>query len=517
MRQMSFAAAFRRISGLTGMSRLLGFGRDIAFAAFLGAGLAADAFLVALKLPNMFRRLTAEGALANAVVPSFAEIRSADGNGAAMRLAGEVQTTLMIALLLLVLVAEIFMPSIISFLAPGFADMSTSDDMPGRFDVAVDLARITFPYLPMISLVAFWAAIANAHDRFSAAALLPVIFNICLIIGALALPFWDRAMGDILTVRPVPLALALLVAGILQLAIMGMVLYRAGIMPGWHWPRLLPPARRMWRRFVTASAGAVAIQINLVVDLVLASLLGVGAISWLYYADRIVQLPLGVIGIALGTALLPRLSAQFREQDRQPARQTLADAILFAAFLVLPASVALAMIGPQIITGLFRYGAFSMSDALASGMALAIYAVGLPGHLLLKILQPAFYAAFRPGLVLAVSVAMVAVNIGLSITLMQIYGHLGLAMATSASGIFAAATLMIISIRSGYVGTLPISGLLRILAACAVMALAIVVIDRLLPPAAGWLVMAALVGGGGGAFLLAAWGLRAIPHKLLRG
>ena len=517
MRQMSFAAAFRRISGLTGMSRLLGFGRDITFAAFLGAGPAADAFLVALKLPNMFRRLTAEGALANAFVPSFAEMRSADGNGAAMRLAGEVQTTLMIALLALVVAAEIFMPSIISFLAPGFADTSTGDDMPGRFDVAVDLARITFPYLPMISLVAFWAAIANAHDRFSVAALLPVIFNICLIVGALALPFWDMALGDIVKARPVPLALALLVAGILQLAIMGMVLHRAGIMPGWHWPRLLSPARRMWRRFVTASAGAVAIQINLVVDLVLASLLGVGAISWLYYADRIVQLPLGVIGIALGTALLPRLSAQFREQDRQPARQTLADAILFAAFLVLPASVALAMIGPQIITGLFRYGAFSMSDALASGMALAIYAVGLPGHLLLKILQPAFYAAFRPGLVLAVSVAMVAMNIGLSITLMQIYGHLGLAMATSASGIFAAVTLMIISVRSGYVGTLPISGLLRILAACAVMALAIVVIDRLLPPAAGWLVMAALVGGGGGAFLLAAWGLRAIPRQLLRG
>ena len=522
MRQISLATAFRRISGLTGISRLLGFGRDITFAAFLGAGPAADAFLVALKLPNMFRRLTAEGALANAFVPSFAEMRSADGNGAAMRLAGEVQTTLMIALLALVVAAEIFMPSIISFLAPGFADTSTGDDMPGRFDVAVDLARITFPYLPMISLVAFWAAIANAHDRFSVAALLPVIFNICLIVGALALPFWDMAladmaMGDIVKARPVPLALALLVAGILQLAIMGMVLHRAGIMPGWHWPRLLSPARRMWRRFVTASAGAVAIQINLVVDLVLASLLGVGAISWLYYADRIVQLPLGVIGIALGTALLPRLSAQFREQDRQPARQTLADAILFAAFLVLPASVALAMIGPQIITGLFRYGAFSMSDALASGMALAIYAVGLPGHLLLKILQPAFYAAFRPGLVLAVSVAMVAMNIGLSITLMQIYGHLGLAMATSASGIFAAATLMIISVRSGYVGTLPISGLLRISAACAVMALALVVIDRLLPPVAGWLVMAALVGGGGGAFLLAAWGLRAIPRQLLRG
>ena len=186
MRAMSLAAAFRRISGLTGISRILGFLRDVAFAAFLGAGPAADAFLVALKLPNMFRRLTAEGALANAFVPTFADLRSSDSHASAMRLAGEVQTTLMFALLALVVMAEWHMPAIIGVLAPGFVDT------PDRMEAAVDLARVTFPYLPMISLVAFWAALANAHDRFSAAALMPVIFNICLIAGALALPFWGR-------------------------------------------------------------------------------------------------------------------------------------------------------------------------------------------------------------------------------------------------------------------------------------------------------------------------------------
>ena len=233
MKPMSLAAAFRRISGLTGLSRILGFLRDIAFAAFLGAGPAADAFLVALKLPNMFRRLTAEGALANAFVPSFAEVRDADGSGPAMRLAGEVQTTLLLVLTGLVVIGEIMMPSVIALLAPGFVET------PDRLDTAVRLARVTFPYLPMISLVAFWAALANADDRFSAAALMPVIFNICLIAGAVLIPVYGSASAEQLVAgapmgeRAMPLALGLLVAGVLQLVFMGAVLIRAGIMPAW--------------------------------------------------------------------------------------------------------------------------------------------------------------------------------------------------------------------------------------------------------------------------------------------
>ncbi len=517
MKPMSLAAAFRRISGLTGLSRILGFLRDIAFAAFLGAGPAADAFLVALKLPNMFRRLTAEGALANAFVPSFAEVRDADGSGPAMRLAGEVQTTLLLVLTGLVVTGEIMMPSVIALLAPGFVET------PDRLDAAVRLARVTFPYLPMISLVAFWAALANAHDRFSAAALMPVIFNICLIAGAVLIPVYGSASAEQLVAgapmgeRAMPLALGLLVAGVLQLVFIGAVLIRAGIMPAWYLPQLAPAARRMWRRFVTASAGAVAMQINLIVDLVLASLIGVGAISWLYYADRIVQLPLGVIGIALGTALLPRLSAQFRADDLAPVRQTLADAMTFASFFVLPASVALVMIGPDIITGLFRYGAFSMADAHASGVALAAYAIGLPGHFLVKILQPAFYADHRPGLVLGVSVAMVATNIILSLSLMPHFGHVGLALATSISGLLAAVALMAAALRAGYVGALPGAILVRILACCGMMAAALAGIDLVMPMVSGVLRMAVLVGGGGAAFLITAFVLRAVPRQLIRG
>ena len=256
------ARAFRQISGLTGLSRILGFGRDVVFAAFLGAGLAADAFVVALKLPNMFRRLTAEGAMANAFVPAYASMREAGGDRAATSLAGEVQTTLFVALCGLVVLGEIFMPEIISVLAPGFVDT------PDRMDAAIALARVTFPYLPLISLAAFWAALANAHGRFMVAAALPLIFNICMIGGALVIPM---ASGWLAAERAMPIAAALLIAGALQLAAMGLLLRRRKLMPRWRLPRLGGASRAMWRTFGVASAGGVVMQVNLVIDLVLAS------------------------------------------------------------------------------------------------------------------------------------------------------------------------------------------------------------------------------------------------------
>ena len=359
-RIQSLAQAFRQISGLTGVSRLLGFLRDVIFATFLGAGPAADAFLVALKLPNMFRRLTAEGAMANAFVPAFTAARQEDGEPAAMALAGEVQTTLVVALCLVVGLAEIFMPAVISVIAPGFVDT------PARMEAAIALGRVTFPYLPLISLVAFWAAIANANQRFLVAAAMPLIFNLCLIGGALVIPV---ATGWLAVERAMPLAAALLCAGVVQLAVMAMLLRRHRIMPGWRVPCFGAATKAMWRQFGVASAGAVVMQINLIIDLVLASLLTVGAISWLYFADRVAQLPLGIFGIALGTALLPRLSSQFRAGNIAAARASLAEAVLFAAFLVIPATVALVAIAPQIVGGLFRYGAFTANDAAAASAA----------------------------------------------------------------------------------------------------------------------------------------------------
>ncbi|MEC7237531.1 MAG: murein biosynthesis integral membrane protein MurJ [Pseudomonadota bacterium] len=507
MSAQPLARAFRQIGGMTAASRLLGFGRDVVFAALLGAGPAADAFLVALKLPNMFRRLTAEGALANAFVPAFAAARQDDGDEAAMALAGETQTTLVLVLVTLVILGEIFMPSIIGVLAPGFAGT------PDRMAAAVSLARVTFPYLPMISLVAFWSAIANADGRFMAAAAVPIIFNICLIGGAFMIP---GAQGWLAYEKAMPLAVALLAAGVLQMGMMARLLRRTKRMPSWRWPRFAAPVRRMWRQFSVASAGAVAMQVNLIVDLVLASLLPVGAISWLYFADRVAQLPLGVIGVALGTALLPRLSAQLRAGDGAAARQSLAEAIQLAAFLVLPAAAALITIAPQITGGLFGYGAFSQAAINASAAALMAYAIGMPAHIMVKILQPAFYAGGRGGFVLGVSIAAVAMNIALSLSLMPFLGHVGLALATSLSGLFAATALAASLARRGQL-QLPAAGLiLRTCGATAVMLAVLLTLSGLLPGLLAAAELAILVVAGGGGYLAAAAGLGVVPRQLLR-
>lgn len=504
----SLGRAFGQISILTAGSRVLGLVRDIVFAIFLGAGPAADAFLVALKLPNMFRRLSAEGALTNAFVPSYAATMEAADEKAARRLAGEVQTMLVMVLLALVIVFEIMMPVVVSLLAPGFVDT------PERFAAAVDLARVTMPYLPMISLVAFWAAIANAHDRFIPGAAMPVLFNICLIAGALLVPL---ATGLTNVERALPIAWALLAAGSVQLVTMYLVLHRRGILPDFVMsPRVSSRARQMWRKFIPAAGGALAMQMNLIVDLVLASMLQVGAISWLYYADRVAQLPLGIVGIALGTALLPRLSKAEAAGHPDAVRSALTEAMELGGFLVVPAVAALLVLALPIVQGLFAHGAFTLADAQMASFALMAYAIGLPGFVLVKILQPAFYAAGQPGLVLRISLVMVAVNIVGSLLLMGPFGHSGLAMATAASGLLAAAIMLVILARRDRLGTAMLRPLARILFASLIMVLALSGLTLWPPFDNPVLRLALYVGGGSVVYFGAAILLRAVPSGLFR-
>lgn len=429
MSAISLKRAFGQISGLTLISRILGFVRDICFAHFLGAGSAADAFMVAFKLPNLFRRLTAEGALTNAFLPVYSLVREKQGQAHALILAAEVQTALLLVLSAIVLVMEVFMPAIISILAPGFSAT------PDRFDAAVQLARITMPYLPMISLVALWAALLNSADDFIAGALAPVILNMFLIAGAVLIPISAAATNSPASMLALPLVGGLLMAGICQMILLQAGLRRKGLAPKWRFGKLSPQSRAMWAGFVPAALGAGATQINLLVDLILASLLQVGAISWLYYADRIAQLPLGLVGIALGTALLPRLSRI--EAGSDTSRRTsefareLASGFMPAACLVLPATAALLIIAEPIIIGLFHSGAFSLADGKAAAAALMAYALGLPAFVGLKLTGAALYALQKARLVMGISLISVGLNIVLSLYLMRVLGHVGLALATA--------------------------------------------------------------------------------------
>lgn len=438
MTKKSVGLVARQIGGLTAISRIFGFLRDVVFAVFLGAGPAADAFFVALKLPNMFRRLSAEGALTNAFLPQFSEENTKRGKQAALLLAAEVQVFLTVALAVLVIFAEIYMPVIIGVLAPGFADT------PERMQAAVTLARITMPYLPLISLVALFIAIANAHDRFAVGAAMPIILNLGLIAGACSIP----ALAEPTSVtRAYPVAIAVIVAGIIQLLAMYRLLRNIDALPPLIWPRLSTAGQRMWRKFLPAAFGAAGMQLNTLVDLVLASLLPVGAISWLYFADRVAQLPLGIIGIALGTALLPRLSAAEAAGDHKVMPAALSEAIGLGAFFIIPAVAAVIMLDEVIIAGLFGYGAFDDGDIRATGAALSVYAIGLPGFVLIKILQTAFYASGRPTHVLVISLIMVALNIGGSLLLLKPLGHVGLALATSISALAAACLMIVLLVR----------------------------------------------------------------------
>ena len=431
MASKTLFSAFRQISGFTAVSRILGFIRDVVFAHYLGAGAATDAFLVAFKLPNLFRRLTAEGALTNAFLPSYSLARQQKSKQTAIILAAEVQTALFVGLCLIVLVMELFMPFIVGGLAPGFK--VTSD----RLDAAVDMARLTMPYLPMISLVALWAALLNSQDSYFGGAFAPVILNVCLIGGAFCVPFFQEQLDLSAARLGLPIALGVLLAGAGQMILLQQQLRRQRIRVPLFRFSLSEEARKMWFSFIPAALGAGVVQINLLVDLVLASLLATGSISWLYYADRLTQLPLGLVGIAMGTALLPRLSRiEAEHHATKHAKQQifcteLSRAIIPVSILTIPAMAAFLVLPDVLTTGLFRSGVFLDSDATAAAFALMAYALGLPAFVGLKLTQAALYAMDRGRFVLVTSCVSVGLNIVLSLALMQIYQHVGLALSTS--------------------------------------------------------------------------------------
>ena len=319
--------------------------------------------------------------------------------------------------------------------------------------------------------------------------------------------------------RAIPIAIALVIAGVAQLIFLYWTLSRLHAIPALIWPRLSEAGQKMWRNFLPAAAGAGGMQLNLLIDLILASLLPVGAISWLYYADRVAQLPLGIVGISLGTALLPKLSAAEAAGKTNEVRNSLSEAISFAGFFVIPAVTGLVLCGLPIITGLFVYGAFTVNDAKMAAMAMGAYGCGLPGFVMVKILQTAFYAAGQPAVVLKISLITVAINVAGSLLLMPILGHVGLALATAVSGTIAAVIMLYLLARQRRVSKsfLPACG--KIILASAVMGVTVMFLqfglDRFVTvPAAVDLMV--IVGGGGAVYAVIAYVVGAVPAGLLR-
>ncbi|UFN49472.1 murein biosynthesis integral membrane protein MurJ [Roseomonas sp. OT10] len=417
-------------------SRILGFARDMLVAAMMGAGPVADAFFVALKLPNLFRRLFGEGAFNAAFVPAFAATLAGDGPAAARQLAERMASLMAIWLTGLTVLGLVFMPQVLAVLAPGFGDD------PLRWTYAVEMTRITFPYLLFICLTALVSGVLNGLGRFGAAAAAPVLFNVFAMAALLGLTPHVSTPGH-------AQSWGVMLSGIAQLALVWIAAARAGMPLYPRLPRLDPGVRAVLRRMVPGVLGAGVTQLNLAVDVIIASLLPAGAVSYLYYADRVAQLPLGVVGAAVGTALLPLLARQFRARQPLSAHRTLNRALEFSLALTLPAAVAQWIAADAIVTALFQRGAFGAEAARATADALAAYSLGLPAFVLVKAFAPCFFARGDTATPVRIGIGVVVLNLLLNLLLTQFLAHVGIALATGIAAWVNVAVLAMLLHRRG--------------------------------------------------------------------
>ena len=437
---MSLLKAAATVGGFTLISRLLGFIRDQLIAFTLGTGPVAEAFFVAQRFPNLFRALFAEGAFNNAFVPLFAKRIEGEGEDKARLFAIEVFSVLLAWLLLFSAAAMVAMPLVILVIAPGFS----GDD--ARFDLAVDLTRICFPYLLFMSLTALQSGVLNSLNRFTAAAAAPILLNLVMIASNGVA--WLLATGDSPSTGYI-FAWGIFAAGIAQYALLAMACRRAGMPLFPRWPRLTPDVKRVIKLSIPGIVSGGIMQINLVIATMIATTID-GAVAYLYYADRLYQLPLGVIGVAIGVVLLPDLSRKLRAGNEAAALHSQNRALELSLFLTLPAAFALMAIPAPIIHTVFEHGAFSRMDTLAVAPAVLAFASGLPAFSMTKVFQPGFYAREDTQTPMRFAIISVVVNIAASIVLSIFLGHVGIALATSLAAWVNTALLAVTLSRRGH-------------------------------------------------------------------
>ncbi len=492
------------VGSMTMLSRVLGLARDVVIAMFVGASANADAFFIAFKIPQFLRRLFAEGAFSQAFVPVLAEYREAGSAAALQNFINRVAGVLGGTLLLVTAVMVVGAPVLTALFAPGFVGN------PEKYRLTSEMIRITFPYLFLISLTGFSGAILNSYGRFAVPAFTPVWLNISLIVGAVWVsPYFSEPVFA--------LAWAVLLAGVIQLLFQLPFLGRLGLLPHPQWDTGDPGVRQIMKLMVPALFGVSVSQINLLLDTVIASFLPTGSVSWLYYSDRLTELPLGVFGIAIATVILPSLSRLQAGDDPKAFSATLDWALRAVLLIAMPATVALVVLAKPILVTLFQYGALQSSDIDMVALALCAYSLGLTAFMLIKVLAPGYYA--RKDMRTPVEIGIVAMvsNMGLNLLfVIPLYyfwniGHVGLALATSLAAWLNAGLLFrglrregVYTFQSGWVGML-----LKLVVATALMTLCLLLLQN---DYASWLEwgwarrvteLAIMVLAGAGTYLLA--------------
>ncbi len=412
------------VSGMTLISRLFGFLRDVILATSFGVSAATDAFYVALRIPNLMRRLFAEGSFSLAFVPVFSEYRKQRSEQELKSLLDHVAGMLLSVLIIVVSVGVLFAPGLVSLFGPGFTD-------PAQHALATDMLRITFPYALFISLTALAGGVLNSFGRFAIPAVTPVLLNIALISAALFLaPRMD--------VPIVALAWGVLAAGVIQLLFQIPSLMRLGLLPRPRWSLSHAGVRRIGRLMIPTLFGSSVAQINLLIDTMIASLLVTGSITWLFYSDRLLEFPLGVFGIALSTVILPSLSRSHASDDHHAFGATLSWGVRAGLLIAIPAAVGLGVLAAPITATLFSYGSFTANDVHMTAWSVAAYALGLPAYVLVKVLAPAFFSRQNTRLPVIAAVVSMVTNMGLNVLFVWFLwdgdlapAHMGLALASS--------------------------------------------------------------------------------------